>query len=164
MLLYRALEKDVPSSLGWTTMQYIKSRMVHQTKGLRLSGGRGQIRVTVVVCCCCPHWWIMSVLPTLLRPVSPTPPKLWPGKAWRMELVSTCTHRHTDEAVWNPGRWDNGRGASGNQSCYASSPAHSGLEKCQGSPQQVVVLAVAHCISYWLSASSAGALAFWIGP
>lgn len=164
MLLYKALEKDVPSSLGWTTTQHIRSRMVHQTKGLRLTGRRGQIRVTVVVCCCCPHWWIKSVLPALLRPMSPTPLKLCPGKAWRMELVNICTHRHTDEAVRNPGRWDNERRTSGNQSCYAPSPAHSGLEKCQGSTQQVTVVAVSHCISFWVSASSAGALAFWTGP
>lgn len=161
------LRKMYPSSLGWTTMQHIKSRMHASDKGSQTHWLIGEAKSELgwwCVGCCCPHWWIMNVLPALFRPVSPTPLKLCPGEVWRMELVSIYTHRHTGEAVWSPGRGNKGRETSGSQSCCATSPAHSGLEKCQGSTQQVMVLAVPHCISYWVPASSAGALAFWTHP
>lgn len=80
-------------------MQHVKSKMPAQAKSLKLTGRRGQVRVGIMVCFCCPQWWIMNVFPALFRPVSPTPLKLCPGEVWRMELVSICIHRHTDEAV-----------------------------------------------------------------
>lgn len=118
MLLYTALEKDVPFLLGVNHHAAHKEQdaCIRQRASDSLAGRRGQVRVSVVVCYCCPQWWIVSVLPALLRPVSPAPLKLCPGEAWGMEWVGICTHRQTDEAVWNPGRCDNRRGTSGNQS------------------------------------------------
>lgn len=100
-----------PSFLGWTTMQHIESRTPASEKGPQTHSLIGEARSELVRWCVfvvhTGGWWVLFGL------VSPTPLKLCSGEVWRMTLVSVCTHSHTGEAVWNPGRGNKGRGPVG---------------------------------------------------